>query len=196
VYRWLFIFFIAFSQIAFMNILTAIFVNQAIELAKPDRATLAVEHRRKEIEAYEELRTLCDSLDPGDTGRISLDDFADRLRSGPLGARLGILGLNVADTEHFFDLLLFATHAESRDIDKGIFVEGCMRLRGQATGADLQWVVKQTEVIRKMLLSIQEETDKRFSTLSDCLIAALKDSSDWDVGGGVNSEYATKSTCL
>merc|ERR1719277_2156651 len=79
-YALLFIFFIAFSQIAILNILTAIFVNNAMELARPDADTLAHEHRKKEFEAYEELQELCESITDAESGFISPEEFTSQLK--------------------------------------------------------------------------------------------------------------------
>jgi len=105
-YCFLCLFFIAFSQIALLNILTALFVNKAMDVAKPDKDTIAMEQRRKELDAYEELCALGRELEQDRSGYISVSRFESELRSGRLGARLALLGLNIADAEYFFDLLV------------------------------------------------------------------------------------------
>lgn len=186
-YAGLFIFFIAFSQIAFLNILTAIFVNQAMELAKPDRDTLAVLQRKKEIEAYEELRSFCRLMDEDGTGTISVADFEKHLKSGRLGARLSILGLNVPDAAYFFDLLLHSANSEAQEVSCTDFVEGCMRMRGMATGIDLQSVDRTTRLVSKSVRTLQKDMSEKFDHLAQAIHTVLCDTSDLpaeDTAGG------------
>jgi len=156
-YALIFIFFIAFSQIAILNILTAIFVNNAMELARPDADTLAFEHRKKEFEAYEELQELCEHI-TDETGVISIEDFATELKFGRLGARLAVLGINVSDAEAFLDLIMFTMGTKPAvGIRPSDFVEGCMRLRGQATGINIQGIQQETRRILKSLHQLRSE---------------------------------------
>lgn len=169
-YGALFIFFIAFSHIAFLNILTAIFVNRAMELAKPDKDALAREQRAKDIEDYEELRALCRGLDTHSTGVITAQDFERHIRTDSrLAARLAILGLNVVDAEYFFDLLLFAAGGEAGEVSVDDFVEGCMRMRGPASGVDLYRLDKHMRLIFKFMSSLHKETNHTLATFAGVL---------------------------
>merc|ERR1719343_55803 len=76
----LFLFFVAFIQIALLNILTGIFVENALKLAAPDLEVLAREYRNNELDDIEALRRLCDEADLGSDGMpISKEDFCRAL---------------------------------------------------------------------------------------------------------------------
>merc|ERR1719382_1867531 len=51
-----FIIFVAFIQIALMNILTGIFVENAMKLAQPDRDTLAFQFRKQRMQDAQDLK--------------------------------------------------------------------------------------------------------------------------------------------
>merc|ERR1711920_94512 len=57
-YAMLYLFFIAFCNFAFMNILTGIFMENAMNLAKPDRDMIAFERRKEEMHQVKELTDL------------------------------------------------------------------------------------------------------------------------------------------
>jgi len=167
-YAMVFIFFIAFSQIAILNILTAIFVNNAMELARPDADTLAHEHRKKEFEAYEELQELSEMITDG-TGMISTEQFATQLKCGRLGARLAVLGISVADADSFLELLTFTMDGGPGPIRPCDFVEGCMRLRGQATGINIQGIQQETRRILRAVDNLRTDQKTKMSQLADAV---------------------------
>jgi len=148
-YAFVFIFFIAFSQIALLNILTAIFVQRAMKLAQPDRETMAIQIRNEEMAAFEEMRRIMHEADVNVNGTISAKEFCEQVQYGKLGAQLAVVGLDVKDAHNFFNLILAMGTMEpghqnySRNI-KGdpevpidSFVEQCMRMRGTASSIDL-----------------------------------------------------------
>merc|ERR1740130_789488 len=67
----LFIFFIGFFQIALLNVLTGIFVENAMKLAQPDPYTLALEQRKQELVEASDLRHVCEGLTSLKEGIIS-----------------------------------------------------------------------------------------------------------------------------
>jgi len=173
-YACIFVFFIAFSHIAILNILTAIFVNNAMELARPDADTLAYEHRKKEFEAYEELQQLSESVTDQESGLISPERFAYELKFGRLGARLAVLGIAVSDADNFLELLSFTMEsAQGCGIRPADFVEGCMRLRGQATGINIQGIQQETRKIGKYLQQLRAEQLAKTAQLSNALQMVL-----------------------
>jgi len=137
----LFIFLIAFIQVALLNILTGVFVENALKLAQPDRDTLALEHRRKELVESQELREICMAMDRNESGTIDPQEFFASFRAGKLRAHLEVLGLHIKDADVFFQLLMAENDTTEQELDIDEFVAGCMRLRGSATSLDLQTVL-------------------------------------------------------
>merc|ERR1712045_810535 len=71
----LFVSYLAFFIFALNNIVTSIFVDKALKLAKPDLDWMMFEKQRSEAAAAEELRTLALQLDTSKSGRISRDEL-------------------------------------------------------------------------------------------------------------------------
>lgn len=140
----LFIFFIAFMQIAVLNILTGIFVEQAMKSAQPDRDSVAASFRWREVMEAEDLRSECRQIDKDGDGFITLAELADFLETGKFRHFLQSHDIDVRDEEVFFELLR-SHEGETMSIDE--FVEECMKLKGAATSLDLHYLTKQVGTI-------------------------------------------------
>jgi len=141
----IFLFYVAFVQIAVLNILTGVFVENALKLAQPDREAMALEHRKLELEEANALRNICKEFDVTGSGTIKAIDFYRQVANEKLKACLRVLGLNIRDAQLFFQML--STTSDEVDIDE--FVNGCMKLKGAATSIDLQSVLFQTRLIHR-----------------------------------------------
>merc|ERR1719362_1585362 len=77
----LFLFFVGFVQLSLLNTLTAVFLRNALELAKPNEQTQMQEERLNRAGELEELCSLCKSFDVDDNGVISVDQLRKQLES-------------------------------------------------------------------------------------------------------------------
>jgi len=161
----LFIFFIAFMQIALMNILTGLFVESAMKLAAPDRENLALELRRTLMSEAETLWRFCKEMDVDGSGTISAEEFRAQMENDRFKAHLQVMGLCIQDAEIFFNMMLAADEAEEVDIE--CFVYGCMRLKGHATSIDLQSLVYQTHLIHKSQHEFSHHVLEQLQALSE-----------------------------
>merc|ERR1711879_1141399 len=59
---------------------------------------------------------------------------------------LAVLGLDVRDAHAFFELLI----ADRNEVEIDAFIEGCMRMRGQATGIDQHTMICEVRALSKM----------------------------------------------
>lgn len=159
-YKWLFIFFIAFSQIALLNILTAIFVQRAMKLAEPDRETKAMEVRGTEVEQYEEIRKIVWAADEeGDgSGKLSMTEFCKQIKRGKLGAHLSVLGLDIRDPPRFFKLVKARLQVTGPEISIDAFIEECMRMRGHASSIDMLTLAQDVRTIQNQCAAMQLDT--------------------------------------
>jgi len=138
-----FVFFIFFIQIALLNILTGIFVENAMKLAQPDRDSLAFERRKRDVAESEELTRLCMQVDTNNSGTISAEEFYAMNRK--MRNYFAVMGLDITDAECFFEMLA-ALH-DDQEVDIPTFVTGCMKLKGTATSLDLQRLMFETKLI-------------------------------------------------
>jgi voltage-gated sodium channel len=137
-YAILYLFFIAFCNFAFMNILTGIFMENAMNLAKPDREAMAFEHHKEEVEHIHNLGELFKEMDRDGKGMLSQREFLDVIRDNEVvQAFFAAQGLDIKDAEMFFKMLKDADH-ETEDVQIDAFIEGCMRMKGAAKSLDIQ----------------------------------------------------------
>lgn len=145
-----FLIFILFFQIALVNILTGVFVENAMELAEPDRAETALRNRKKHIAEENSLGEICrEEIDKDCSGGISKSKFYEAYdkRDSKLKDHLNVLGLNIHDVEMFFKLLSLGDQEQEVDIDS--FVACCLRLKGAASSLELQQVEFQIKYLYK-----------------------------------------------
>jgi len=176
-----FLVFISFINIALMNVLTGIFVENAMQFAQPDRENLALEKRKQQVQDSAELRRIFQELkaSSGQSGddTISKTDFLNAMRQPRLRSLLHTLGLDIRDARIFFSMLVAANEGGSVDIDQ--FVDGCMRLKGPATSIDLQSVMLQSRAILKDMRTLRQDVSSQTAgvmhKLDSCLAEAAGD---------------------
>jgi hypothetical protein len=153
----IFLFFVAFSQIALMNILTGIFVEHAMELAKPNRQDLVAQHNRQMRRQTKHLEAIVREIDTADTGCISEAAFHENIRepTGKLRQYLASMGIHEADAVHFYHLLKSATFGKEVEIPH--FVSGVMRLRGDVQNLDVQGLIVEMKIVHKKIHEVHRE---------------------------------------
>jgi hypothetical protein len=151
-YSSLYLCYIAFTVVAFFNILTALFVEHAIEIAKPDRDDIVLHKRQARMLEAAELTSLFAEADKDGTGKISTEEFAEQMEDpvSPLRVYFEADGIDVSDAALFFDLLQSCVEPNGTtcaEVDIKAFVLGLMKIRGGATSLDMQALVWQTQLI-------------------------------------------------
>merc|ERR1712232_674591 len=92
---------------------------------------------RKSRKEAAELRMLCKRLDIDRSGQISFDEFFTSMQDERMVSYMASVGLEIHDVECFFRMAANASSKHDQvDIDK--FVEGCMSMKGNASGLDMQ----------------------------------------------------------
>lgn len=163
-----FVVFTAFFTFAVFNVLTGIFVDHAMQASVPDKDDMIFEMRRKEWNDIEEVKQLCHQMDFDCSGSITWDEFQERLKDPAVKMYMLSLGLEVRDAQIFFETLRNISGTEEVDIDA--FVEGCIKMKGTASGIDLAAVSFQAKLMQSSLNDLhvkltddREELDKKFS---------------------------------
>lgn len=169
-----FLFFIAFSQIALLNIVTGIFVDNALKIAEPDVQELADEHFNQDQEYAKELKDIIANGGTSEKTRLSKDDFEAVLKTGKLGTYFRFLGIDPIWSKKNLPLLFERVKEEQQLMDgedenaEGIetttFVDRCMALRGNARSTeimDLQDVVSKLQLTQELILEQLQQDDSR-----------------------------------
>jgi hypothetical protein len=176
-YGLLYLFFIAFANIAFLNIVTALFTERAIMLAQPDRMHIAALKRKKHKEMSEDVGGLCRELDIDGTGKITEAQFRLQMENteSPLRCFFEAGGHDLIDAE-----LFFAMHAKAdRAVNLEDFIMGCMKLQGTVSNLDIQVIVWQTQQTYMQMSMRLHELTHHVTSMED-KIAHLKDEETTD----------------
>jgi hypothetical protein len=143
----LFIMYIAFSTMVIMNLVTGVFVEGAQRLNKMDKD--------KELTrlAYKTFNV----VDDDGSAEISWEELQSSMDNGMLVDYLIAMDLSQANAADLFEIL---DADGSGSLSVGEFVEGCMRLKGQARAADVCQLLCNTkrlqENVNAILLELRE----------------------------------------
>jgi len=164
-----FILYVGFIEIAVMNILTGLFVENAMKLAKPDRDIRALEVCREEVSQQKQLMRLCEELDQDGSGTLTKDEFAKHMNDGKLKYFLATLGLDIKDAERFFEIL----DDENNEIDIGLFVDACMKLKGAASSIDLQDLTLKTVNLQRCHRNFEAAIMNRLDNITQAMFHTM-----------------------
>lgn len=146
----IFLIYILFIQIAVMNIVTGMFVENAMKLAEPDRADIALRNRKAYMAEAAALEKICRDMDKDKNGGISEAEFYAAYATNPkFRDHLSALGLHIHDAEMFFNLLSTTRDEDEDEVGIDAFVACCLKLRGVATSLDLQHVEMQIKHLHR-----------------------------------------------
>jgi voltage-gated sodium channel len=150
----LYLFFIAFTQIAVMNILTGIFVENAMKHAEPDKDSRYLDMLRQQTHEVKALFALCKEIDVDNSGTISMTEVTRMLHEEDSSFRKHFfeMGLRPLEIECFFEMMTAAGSGDA--VELGHFVHGITKMRGQATSIDLQRLLYQVKVMHTQVDAI------------------------------------------
>jgi len=152
-----FLFFIAFFNFAVFNVLTGIFVENAMKWAKTDHDSMLAEQREKDSKDAKGLKQLL-QLHGQKADTITWNEFESFTKNEPVLLYLASIGIEVHNTKAFFKLLLNSSGEDNLEIDA--FVTGCMRMKGFATSIDLMALSYEISLIHRNQKSIEELLSK------------------------------------
>jgi len=107
----LFLFFVAFIQIALLNVVTGVFVESAMSHATPDREAAVLAARKDEKELAKRLKQIVTEFDTDCSGTIEPHEFLQANSQAGVQLRhyLASLGIDLHDAEMFFQVMGSAT---------------------------------------------------------------------------------------
>jgi len=171
VWACLFLFYIAFTYFAVLNVVTGVFCQSAIESAQNDHLTVAQSLIDNRAAHVQRLRTLFSEI--GTDSCITFHVFEEKMRDPAVKEYFDTLGINVYDVWSFFKLL---------DVDGGGFVEpeeffeGCLQFRGQARAIevgkvlqDQQWLIRSQSKFQSFVEEELNTVKFRISSLVEIL---------------------------
>merc|ERR1740123_323333 len=150
-YSILFAVFIFMNLFAVLNVVNGIFVDVAMESGGQERYIMMEKQRKFKEETVANLREMFEEFDQDAAGTITEDDLVTFLEDNRVAGYLEALKLDTSDAMHFFKLL---DPMNSKMIAIDDFIDGCMRLHGQAKSMDLHTLMYDTRRIEGKLDSL------------------------------------------
>jgi len=149
-----FVGFIFFMFFGVLNIVVGAFVTATAEISKKDRALL-VSSEMESSKAYtKKIREFFAEADLDMSGMLSWDEFETHLKNPKVSAYFASLELDVSNAHRLFRLL---DVDGSNEVGLDEFLEGCMRLKGQARSIDVNILVYEIERMSRQISHIIDE---------------------------------------
>jgi len=133
-----FLLYVAFVVFAIMNIVTGVFVDQAMKAVQDDWSMVIqeVEDKRKKI--ITKFYSVCDEILEWNGNSLSWLDMERLIGDRKVRGYFKQLDLDPWDLRTFFKILLRENgNMEDKSVDMDQFIHGCVRLRGSAKNIDL-----------------------------------------------------------
>merc|ERR1711920_1172925 len=145
---WAFLFYVAFTILAVMNIITGVFVDNAMEAARGQRDFFIQKEMELREQCLRELRDVFAEMDFDESGTIGLQEVKAYFEDPRVRGFFTALGLDTSDTERLFRLL---DDDGSGDVDVNEFLEGCLRLKGEARSIDVYAIMRDLKLVENKL---------------------------------------------
>jgi len=152
-YEPVFVYFIFFMFFGVLNIVIGAFVTATNEISKKDRELL-VSAELDAVEAYtRKIKEFFAEADKDMSGMLSWDEFEEHLKNPKVSAYFASLELDVSNAHRLFRLL---DTDGSNEVGLDEFLDGCMRLKGQARSIDVNMLVYEIERMSRQISHIIE----------------------------------------
>jgi len=154
-FRGLLLFFIGFSLIALMNVVTAVMLESTQLRCKADRGLVVQSEIIEKMDYLNTMRNIFEELDEEKTGQIDQETLRRRMQEPEIGAYFSQLGVDSEQVGKLFHLL---DTNKTGTIDSEEFMFGCLKFRGEAKRVDvavlhreLIWIHDELEILAKQL---------------------------------------------
>lgn len=172
----LFIIFISFTFFAVLNVVTGVFCQSAIESAQHDHDMVIHQRMAQKKEYIKKIRRLFKDIgEVGDSEIITYRSLERHISDDKVQAYFESLGLDISDAWGLFKLL---DVDESHQVELEEFVEGCLRLRGEAKAMDVAKISYDNKRYRKKLFGWMRNVDRILYALANANNVNIADKSN------------------
>jgi hypothetical protein len=149
--RYLYTFFIIFFTLSVLNIVSSVFVDKALRLASPDAQAEIHEKQKEDMKNTQELLDMLRArVDQDGDGKLTLEEFHQSFDDDDVRTWLDMKGIAFKDMEQFFHMLAKHHGDEGEDTCVALndFVDGIMRMKGQASAIDVHSIKYQVKCLK------------------------------------------------
>eukprot|EP00930_Biecheleria_cincta_P038986 TRINITY_DN26803_c0_g1_i1.p1 TRINITY_DN26803_c0_g1~~TRINITY_DN26803_c0_g1_i1.p1 ORF type:complete len:580 (-),score=102.46 TRINITY_DN26803_c0_g1_i1:204-1943(-) len=167
-----FVFFLVYRCLvgfAVLNVVNAVFVQQTMKVAQNDEDIVYRQREKAQSSYTSKLKRLFEELDESGDGILSKDEFDAVLKSAKLKFWMSQLDIETHDLISFFDLL----DDGSGMISVTEFLEGALRLKGNAKTLDMAHVMKMS---RQLICKVDACTHQTMLLCKACNVDLPEDS--------------------
>lgn len=150
-YHYLFLVFITFAIFAVVNIVTGVFVDNALQSNTTDASMIVQEELEVKKAKLAAMHDVFQNLDEDETGSFTMDEFETRLRDERVQAYFSSMKLDVGDAKALFRLL---DYDQSNEITIEEFVAGCAQLQGEARSLDTKIMQFELKFLKEAVAEI------------------------------------------
>merc|ERR1712048_553943 len=151
---------IFFTIFAMTNIITGIFVDEALQTGQNDCDEVIQERMRTRGIAVAQLAELFEETDTDQNGLLTVEELQSHLENEKVRAYLEAIGLTLYEVKGIFQLLDIDGDG-SLSINE--FISGMTKLLGNARSADLQMSMAENKRMMETLINVQEDQAERLS---------------------------------
>jgi len=137
--------YIAFTVFAVLNVVTGVFVDQAMIMSRQDHELVIDEELSREGSDINEFIRMFHEADADGNGNVSWDEFQSHIEDERVKAYFKVLDLHVDQAEELFVLL---DPAKTGEVSIDDFVKGCVRMKGAAKSLDVQALLFQNKAMK------------------------------------------------
>jgi hypothetical protein len=168
VYVVVFIVYIFFMVFLVLNVVVGGVVKTTSEVYKRDKQ-LIVEEEQARLRRYcEEIKGFFRQADLDNSGTLSWEEFYDYLHDDKVKAYFQTLELDISQAHVLFMLL---DSDESNEVAIDEFVDGCMRLKGQARSIDVNFLLYEVEKTLVKVESFSQSVDDNVERIQEYMRA-------------------------
>lgn len=143
-YGWLYCIFVLFVQFSLMNIVTGVFVEKAMALAKPDWKALSQQNFKDELDTAQEIKQFFAEMDDDGNGLLTVSELNEHLKDPRLASCLDLLGIDISTADYFYDVL-GVPRGETLEGERAAtipeVVHGIMKLKGRSANLDMHFLL-------------------------------------------------------
>jgi len=152
----IYIFFVVFGV---LNVVTGAFVDSMRQVSQRDNDLVIEEELKKVNEFKSEIRLIFEEADVDGSGTLSWDEFESHLQDERVRAYFASLQLDIAEARALF-VLLDVEETDEVPIEK--FINGCLRMRGDAKSIDVNMILYENEKMLCKLTSFTDYAEEKF----------------------------------
>jgi len=143
--RFLYLLYIVIMWLSVTNIISSMFIEKALKIARPDLEEKMMDECEEDLEAIKELKELFQMMDLDKSSSVSYREFQTSMHDVRIQSYFELKGISITQASILFEML--ARTADGDEIDVDTFVAGCLRMKGYATNIDMIALSHQVQLL-------------------------------------------------